>query len=186
MELWPHQINAIKESTSSGIHCHATGTGKTRTALNIVKQYIETHPEESVIWFCERKNIIMDTFKERQDYFSSSHKIMIRPKIADINLYKKPIILVVNRSYIAYKKKYLNINRKFGLLIHDECHSAVAPQTYAFLQVLKSQQTRMIGFSATPIRDGEDQKQKLLSIFGKILTNFHLKDAIKLGYYCST
>ena len=181
MELWPHQINAIRESTSSGIHCHATGTGKTRTALNIVKQYIETHPQKSVIWFCERKNIIMDTFKERQNYFSSSHKIMIRPKIADINLYQKPIILVVNRSYIAYKKKYLNINRKFGLLIHDECHSAVAPQTYAFLQVLKSQDTQMIGFSATPIRDGEDQKQKLLSIFGKILTNFHLKDAIKQG-----
>ena len=70
---------------------------------------------------------------------------MIRPKINDINLYKKPIILVVNRSYIAYKKKYLNINRKFGLLIHDECHSAVAPQTYAFLQI-KSQDTRMISF----------------------------------------
>ena len=57
--LRPNQQNAINISKEndfiSGIHYHATGTGKSWIAMYIVEVFNNKYPNKNVLWICERK-----------------------------------------------------------------------------------------------------------------------------------
>ena len=46
----------------SGVHFHATGTGKSLIDMNIVTQYNQIHPTHNILWICESKSILIDQF----------------------------------------------------------------------------------------------------------------------------
>jgi superfamily II DNA or RNA helicase len=56
--LRPNQIKAINESISndfdSGIHYHATGSGKSWIAMHIILEYYMKYPTQNIIWICEK------------------------------------------------------------------------------------------------------------------------------------
>ena len=62
INLYKHQLqsinNTINQNFNSGIHCHATGSGKTIIAGNIVLEYNKKHKDDNIIWFTERKSIL--------------------------------------------------------------------------------------------------------------------------------
>ena len=64
IKLLEHQINSINNTINqnfiSGIHCHATGSGKTIIAGNIVLEYNKRNKNNNVIWFTERKSILIE------------------------------------------------------------------------------------------------------------------------------
>ena len=64
--LRPNQIRAITESIdndfTSGIHYHATGTGKSWIAMNIILEFYKKYPKYNVIWICEKKSILIEQF----------------------------------------------------------------------------------------------------------------------------
>ena len=66
MSLRKNQIAAIQNSIdndfSSGIHYHATGTGKSWIAMNIVREFHKRNPKGNVVWLCERKDILNQQF----------------------------------------------------------------------------------------------------------------------------
>ena len=72
--LRKNQIDAINLSIendfNSGIHNHATGTGKSWIAMYIAYQFNIKYPKKNIIWLCERKDILKQqfckkTFKKR-------------------------------------------------------------------------------------------------------------------------
>ena len=67
--LRKNQIDAINISKQNdfetGIHYHATGTGKSWIAMNILKEFNIKYPNGCVMWICERKDILEQQFSSK-------------------------------------------------------------------------------------------------------------------------
>ena len=82
-------------------------------------------------------------------------------------IWKKPILLVINRIFL-YHKKYEKLNMNIGFIIHDECHSIKNTTTREFYNYVlnKNKDLKCVGFSATPCLEYQP--------FNKILMNIHI------------
>lgn len=91
MSLRKNQYRAVMESIdnnfSSGVHCHATGTGKSWIALEIILAYNKKYPSRNIIWLCEQKSILIEQFNRN----------IIKTKGYD-NIFKK--FLIVNYLFV--------------------------------------------------------------------------------------
>ena len=73
IKLRNHQLEAIKSAKNnnfnSGLHSMATGTGKSITALKIISEYNKKNPSNTILWLCERPDIMQKLFfkKKRDD-----------------------------------------------------------------------------------------------------------------------
>ena len=69
MTLRINQKHAIKKSIennfSSGVHFHATGTGKSWIALELILEYNKRFPTDNIIWLCEQKSILIEQFNKK-------------------------------------------------------------------------------------------------------------------------
>lgn len=110
--------------------------------------------------------------------------------INKINNYtnSKPLFLIINRAFITTKsltvgkkKKYEDIEKKFALMILDECHSATSTETHRFLKYAQNNwNTKIQGFSATPYRNGRIKRNnQLISNYDLLLNVFHKKGNAK-------
>ena len=66
--LRENQINAIdisiKNDFQSGVHFHATGTGKSWIALQLILEYNKKYPKNNIVWLCEQKSILIEQFQK--------------------------------------------------------------------------------------------------------------------------
>lgn len=186
--LRPNQEKALQESISndfkSGIHFHATGTGKSWISLELILKYNKLHPNKNVLWLCEQKTILIEQFKEeilREKGYSNVLERFTLFNFSDVKprdwhdklniLSSKPKLIVINRSFLVSQKKYEKIEIVIDLIIHDECHSIVNKTTREFYQFIlkKYNNISCIGFSATPCTDWEP--------FKEIITTYTIYDA---------
>ena len=172
MTLRKNQSVAVKNSIlnefESGVHFHATGTGKSWISLEILIQYNNKFNNRNVLWLCEQKSILIEQFK-KEKIIENGYGIIYK-KFNIINYAKdkpskwfnvinslgsKPVLLIINRSFLVYNKNYKNLIKSFSLIIHDECHSIKNKSTQVFYNYIldKDKSTSCIGFSATPILD---------------------------------
>ncbi len=189
-QLRPNQIRAIEETVNqdfnSGIHYHATGTGKSWIAMHIILRFYDKYPKANVMWICEKKSILIEQFnrknlKERQfDHIFKKYNVLnysefkISKWYNSVNsgiFWNKPVLLIINRAFLTSNDKYKNIKINFQLLIHDECHSIVNKTTRQFYEFMLQQPNppKCIGFSATPNQTYEPYK--------KIISSYSIYDA---------
>lgn len=156
---------SLNNNFQSGTHFHATGSGKTIIALEIIKRFNDTYPKKNILWLCEFKHIISQTFlKEKNPYHLDLKKRFL---ILDYTQHKqpdwymsvntakywdRPVLLLINRAYLVSNNNYQRIQSQFGLIIHDECHTIQNKTTREFYQWILKKWTecRCIGFTATP------------------------------------
>jgi hypothetical protein len=187
--LFSNQIRAISVSKNndykSGIHAHATGTGKSHIALEIIINFSNSYPCKAILWLCEQKSILKDQFNSETlskkgydnlgELFNIKNYTSTKPKkwFEQVNKLDsgKPLLIIINRAFLVSKKAYENLNINLGLIIHDECHSFIRKTTQDFYQFIleKNSIIRCIGFSATPTVE--------LSPFNDILNNYSIYDA---------
>jgi len=169
--LRTNQKNAINESLKndfqSGIHYHATGTGKSWIAMNIILQFHNKYPKNNIMWICEKKSILVEQFNIsnlRERHFENINKEFNILNFSEFKLknwynsinssifWNKPVLLIINRAFLTYDEKYKKIKLPFHLIIHDECHSIINKTTQQFYEyILKCDIIpKCIGFSATP------------------------------------
>ena len=53
---------SINNNFDSGVHFHATGTGKSLIAFTILDEFNKRNPNKNVLWLCEQKNILFQQF----------------------------------------------------------------------------------------------------------------------------
>lgn len=189
ISLYPNQLEAVSISRNndykSGIHSHATGTGKSHIALELIIGYSQTYPEKTVLWLCEQKSILKEQFDvdtlSKKGYasivniFDIKNYTCVKPKkwYDQLNNRKdtKPLLVIINRSFLVSKKAYESLDINLGLIIHDECHSCTNKTTQEFYQFMLERNPKIscIGFSATPIAEVEP--------FNRILSNYSIYDA---------
>lgn len=184
--MYRHQEDAVNASIQndfrSGVHSHATGTGKTMIALKILSEFHMRHPDKNIIWLCEYKWVLCEQFSKRLDLKKHFHVLDLTKKnrppdwVASLNsarFWKKPILLIINRALLTNRNKYMRIRLPIHLVLHDECHTIRNPSTMEFYQwITRVYNTRCIGFSATPT---------LVSPFQEVLTSFSMYDAFLRG-----
>ena len=156
---------SIENNFKSGVHFHATGTGKSVIALELILKYNEIN-KGNILWLCEQKFILTEQFNrnklKQKGYDNIFNTFLIlnftnnKPDnwfslVNSALFWKKPILLIINRSFLVSKKKYEKLKINFGLIIHDECHSIKNKTTQEFYKhILRESNTSCLGFSATP------------------------------------
>ena len=194
MELRNNQKEAIKTSISndfsSGIHFHATGTGKSWTAMLILKEFHQQYPKKNILWICEKKDILTHQFSKEILKTRGFQKIIQQFNLLDFvnnkpdnwfdslnssSFWGKPFLCVINRAFLTSKSKYEKVLKPIHLVIHDECHSIennTTQQFYQWLQKVNQNkfkiETRIIGFTATPEK---------IEPLNKIISQYSIYDA---------
>ena len=174
MTLRQNQVDAInlsvKNNFKSGIHFHATGSGKSWIALELILKYYEKYPKKNIIWLCEQKSILIEQFDKNtikeKGYYQIFKNYMIMnytekklktwtDNVNSATFWNKPILLIINRAFLVSDKKYEKLKLDFSLIIHDECHSIINSTTQEFYSYIlkKCLNISCIGFSATPVLD---------------------------------
>lgn len=188
--LRPNQVKAVELSKDndyeSGIHFHATGTGKSWIAMNIIHNYNLKYPKNNVLWICEKKSILMEQFDikniKQRNFLSIINKFNILNfseykldtwynSVNSSKFWNKPFLLIINRAYLVSNEKYKKIKLPIHFVIHDECHTIINETTQKFYEYLLSSDlnTKCIGFSATP--------NLSFKPFDKILSSYSIYDA---------
>lgn len=204
-----------KYGIENGIHCQATGCGKSYIILRTINYAHKLLTDKSVrypkiILFTERVSVLSDLFKFGEDSLKKDNSNIKKWKqlgICDLTKFDiidrctikkkdwveilksdvKPILLVINRAYLTSKQEYKElIKNDIQLVLHDECHNTGSTQCFEFLKYCKEIGTKIVGFSATPLRTGKNDVSKLKEIYGNdgalnLLTDYNMIFAISKG-----
>jgi superfamily II DNA or RNA helicase len=190
---WRHQIEAQDRFMSAGgrgVLDMATGTGKTRTSLNIAKKLIQNGAVDTVIiaadgndlldqWYVEilgltrelprRFGVVRNygSYHER-DYFVNDPTLLF---------------LLASRPTLAPALRALNSgNGTRTLLIHDEVHKLGSPGNQQSLGRLSDHVRFRLGLSATPDREYDSGGNVFIeNHIGPVVFVFGLEEAIKRG-----
>lgn len=172
--LFPHQRKAARDITSlllippyrALLHM-PTGSGKTRTAMSLVSDFLRNTEPRLVIWvayseeLCEQAaSEFTKTWKALGDRSVKLRRFWGDHELDTSNLDDGLIIVglpkLIKRAVdIAFISK---LSEKCSLLIIDEAHQAIAPHYKIVLNALlvQSTNTAMLGLTATPGRTWND------------------------------
>jgi superfamily II DNA or RNA helicase len=193
--IWrDNQTDAInhleKNGLQTGIHCQATGCGKTYIILYYIGYMLMKIKNPIIILFTERVSILKDLFLFEEETSKPNenkikewkekgicdlsnvdivNRVIIKKKdwVDILITNKKPTLLVINRAFLTSDDKYTKLkNNNLHLVIHDECHNTASEKCHNFLLHCKSHKVPIVGFSATPIRaNSKNEIPKLLEIY---------------------
>ena len=80
---------SVKNNFKSGVHCHATGTGKSWIALELILEFNKKYPNSNILWLCEQKSILIEQFNRDTIIEKGYQQIFDIFKILDYTV-KKP------------------------------------------------------------------------------------------------
>jgi len=170
---------SIDNGFASGVHFHATGTGKSWIALELLSEFQQRAGHAcNILWICEQKSILVDQFDATTLAEKGYGHIVRKFLVFDLSREKPPhwatnvnsaavwgksILIIINRAFLVSKTEYTHLRIPIHLIIHDECHSVTNKTTQAFYTHMLAQTTvpKCLGFSATPTTSHAPFKQIL-------------------------
>ena len=149
-------VHDFSQEPRSGLVVHATGMGKSVTALALIGVWLRANQGRVALWHTSRKDIL-------EPFVDSLTRDDIRALIPDITIVDgrkkivssdipgtESVLVVCNSAKLKHVLQHL-IGR-LGLIITDESHDVSAPQVFALLRPLD---VIHVGLSATPYRSGD-------------------------------
>jgi hypothetical protein len=190
MPLHPNQERAVAASVAnsfaSGIHSHATGTGKSWIALEIIDRFLQTVATPLIFWICEQKSILEEQFAATTLNSKGYSRVIVKFLVHDFTktkpsnwpslvnqaaVWRRPQLVIINRAFLTSQERYKALRKSIDLVIHDECHSIRNRTSQDFYSHMRP--VRVIGFSATPCTDYEPLTQ--------IISHYSIADAVADG-----
>ena len=194
-ELWRHQAEAIESflERQRGIIAMATGTGKTRVALEIIERLVDSGSVSTVVvstsgtdlhdqWVYELCRLAVAQTPPLRVccQFGGSHErefFFLQPDRA---------ILVEARNTVHEALGRLGegvLSRT--LLIYDEVHGLGSAGCIENLEGLSERIPYRLGLSATPYREYDDAGNEFVARHvGPVIYPYELEDAIRDGILC--
>lgn len=179
---------SLENNFESGIHFHATGTGKSWIALQLMLEFNKKNKRTNIFWICERKSILIEQFSKKtlkekgyddvlRDFlvlnYSENKQDNWYNSVNTSKFWDKSVLIIINRSFLTSSEKYKKINIPIDLIIHDECHTIINNSTQEYYKYIleKYKEIRVLGFSATPNIDYDP--------FKRILSSYSIYNAFK-------
>jgi superfamily II DNA or RNA helicase len=191
---FPHQVLALeswRNQDCEGILDHATGSGKTYTALLAIKEHARSGMPTLIIvpnkilldqWYREVMNEMPDAVILRASGEDSDWKQPARLRAFLGSNSDLPSRLVIGTYESARSSFFLSIasQAKGLLLVADEVHRSGSLENRRIFQIVSA---KRLGLSATPTRFGDPEGSKaIMEYFGEVLKPpFGLADAISAG-----
>ncbi len=192
----PHQLEAIevwKLRGRRGILEHATGSGKTITAITAMREWLEAGRPVLILVPSE---LLLTQWRDevRAELGEETRMLLVG---ADNSRWRRTDVLewytgpeggpcvTLAMLQTASTEEFLRHVRggEHLMLIADEVHRAGSPR---FSRVLSIDAGARMGLSATPKRFGDPEgTERLLGYFGGVVHSFFLADAIAAGRLCS-
>lgn len=184
--LFPHQAEALRKVEShlaqeaGRVLLHMpTGSGKTRTAMNVVCNYLRGRDRGVVVWLAHSEELCEQAWDEFSKAWSALGIRKVRlirywgPYEEDLRELEDGVIIAGLKK--AYSKlltddgQFRTLSTRDPLVVMDEAHQAVAP-TYQLIidQLLRPMSSaKLLGLSATPGRswNNPDADRKLSNFF---------------------
>ena len=180
-------IDELQNSASRFVIQMPTGSGKTRVAMEVISEFINSSKKNvKILWLAHQKELCGQAFQcfiEVWSHLRSKKLDLYRlwndgdttslPDELDNNSF---IVGNFQKIYSEMLKKPLNyksIKNNLDLIIIDEAHKAIAPTYKKVIDNLSSITTKVVGLTATPGRsiDNEESNKSLSDFFhNKIIT----------------
>lgn len=163
-----------------------TGSGKTRTAVEFMIDYIRNRKSSNILWLVESPELAEQSLKSFKDLWElRGDRKIIAQRCFTSNF--SPVIdstKGTNVIFSGFKKLdslkkqktsfYQSIKNQTNLLIIDEAHFALA-ETYGELIrdiELNSKDICKVGLTATPMRPDDDEFYSLKKSFNDLIIDF--------------
>jgi superfamily II DNA or RNA helicase len=192
---WKHQDLAIQEfiSKERGILEMATGTGKTRTAMRIIRQLLESKRIRGCVVATYGNDLLDQWYRELVGFFPPSDTLKFRHYgnykemlYFHNGLPNRPSILIVsydNLADVIMQDKGLMLGS--CLLVCDEIHNIGSAGRVKALKGKVARFPWRLGLSATPEREyDKDGNDFIENEIGPVIFRFSLADAIRKGILC--
>jgi superfamily II DNA or RNA helicase len=186
--LFPHQLEAAARvidalaSRSHRVMLHMpTGSGKTRTAMNIVSDHVRLATKTIVLWLAASEELCEQAYEE----FRTAWSFLGNRRINGIRFWGShepgPAILDGEAFVVAGLQKLYSRSReslpwlaqlgdRVSLVVFDEAHQAVAPTFRHVVDTItaRREDTCVLGLSATPGRtwNNSNEDAALSAYFG--------------------
>ncbi len=182
--VFQQSIELIKILNSRFIVQMPTGSGKTRTSMEIITDVLRNNPEGSVVfWLAHSEELCeqaVQCFKEVWEHVGNKNIKIFRvwDKGSLAFTFSESAFMVggFQKLHALLKKNKLpfdEIKNRIDLLVIDEAHKVLAPTYLEATRALMGDNTKVIGLTATPGRHIDDlESNQLLSDFflNKIVT----------------
>lgn len=199
LNLWPHQRKAaeIFLEKKAGILEMATGSGKTRTAIEIVRTLFHKKLIETVILVTYGTDLLNQWAKEIKNLMNNDPLLdqLLRVFLMyDANNDLMRFITSPTNSVLIVSREERRLNRLFlsnsvnwskTLVIHDEVHGLGAPTMINALEGTHQTIKYKLGLSATPDREYDDIGRAFICrTVGEVIFQYPLESAIRDGILC--
>ena len=174
-------MEQLKESGSRFIIKMPTGSGKTRVAMEVISDYINSSNENvNIVWLAHQKELCEQAYECFVDVWShlSKKKLNLHRMWDENDTTKFPNQLEDNNFFIGnFQKIYSNLETeknninslkdKVSLIVVDEAHRVLAPTYKKAVNYFSNFKTKIIGLTATPGRSykNEEENKKLAKFF---------------------
>jgi superfamily II DNA or RNA helicase len=179
--LFSHQIEMLEEVNQilkgpiKKVILHMpTGSGKTRTAINLIVDFIKKRSTKktNIIWLAHTDELCQQAYEEFKLSWQklgnrnfNINKIFKRQKVELSEIDEGLTIMSLDSAYEKTKRdqsNFFKLCRKINFIVMDEAHMSVAPTYKHVLELLYSKEAYLIGLTATPgrsyLKPGEDIK----------------------------
>ncbi len=187
---WRHQAEAVKTflAAERGVLDMATGTGKTRVAIEILRMLFERNEIDSAIVSTDGNDLLDQWFGQLQD---AARNLRERPVISrhyggmkQLDNFALEIgsrILLASRDSCAQALRRLSSEKASRtLLVHDEVHGLGSPGNRKRLAGLSKDIRFRLGLSATPERAYDQEGNTFIEDhIGPVIMTFGLNQAIE-------
>lgn len=194
--MWEHQEIAVERflEKKNGILAMATGTGKTRVALRIIRTLVDAGDIERVIITMYGNDLldqwakqVRDEFKNMSIYYEYGKSKMLQRFLQHPN----NAILLISRDGVALSKLVTAFEKspkdytKSTLFIFDEVHGIGSESIVENLEGKISPYMYRLGLSATPVREYDEEGNYFIcEEIGPVIFEFSLENAIQKGILC--
>lgn len=192
-DIWAHQEEAVRcfLARERGILEMATGTGKTRTAIRIIRELDRKGLIDQVIVAAHGNDLLEQWYRELLR--SCPEALLFRwyggfREFARFQLaggMQKILLLSREAEHAEVVLKKMQRQGDRTLLIFDEVHGAGSKGFREAAEGLLEAYRFRLGLSATPVREFDEEGNRfLMRSVGPVIFQFGLSDAIRRGILC--
>ena len=153
-----------------------TGSGKTRTSMEIIANHLKARPRGSIVlWLAHSQELCEQAFEcfiEVWQYLANKPLVAARlwgkqplPSSFQDSMFIVGGFQKIDRALAKDPTVFDRISERISLIVVDEAHKAVAPSYKNAITCLRNHNTQVIGLTATPGRAEQEETEEMADFF---------------------